>query len=263
VRNRAFYLYPIGAAIGAGIYFASGHPSVLFNLIGLSSPLLILVAVRVHKPERRLPWILFAVGQMLFIAGDVIAYNYEKFSHVMPGVFKLTPDGTPFPSWGDPFYLGVYPCLIGGVLLLIRSRMAGRDRASLIDALMLAIGTGALSWVYLISPLANSDSPTIVKLVSMAYPIMDLLLVAALIRLTVGTGRRPPSHAVPTGQRLARDRLDGLLRLVGDGGAAPFDGRDVGAHTRCRDETDEDPPRDPRQRIVDRPRDHGDPARSA
>ncbi|MDP9331326.1 MAG: EAL domain-containing protein [Actinomycetota bacterium] len=193
MRNRAFYLYPIGAAIGAAIYFASGHPSVLFNLIGLSSPLLILVAVHVHKPERRLPWILFAVGQMLFIAGDVIAYNYEKFSHVLPGIFKLTEDGTPFPSWGDPFYLGVYPCLIGGVLLLIRSRTAGRDRASLIDALMLAIGTGALSWVYLISPLANSDSPTIVKLVSMAYPIMDLLLVAALIRLTVGTGRRPPS----------------------------------------------------------------------
>ena len=216
VRNRAWYLYPIAAAVATVIYFWANHTSYLFNLIGLSSPILILVAVRIHKPDRRLPWILFAVGQMLFIAGDVIAYNYDKFSHLLPGVFKLTEDGSiPFPSWADILYLSVYPCLIAGVLLLIRSRTAGRDRASFIDALMLAIGTGALSWVLLISPLAQSDAPLAVKFVSMAYPLMDLLLVAALIRLTVGTGRRPPSFYLMVAAIIALFTTDAVYGWMG------------------------------------------------
>ena len=189
--------------------------SYLFNLIGLSSPILIFMAVRVHKPERRTPWLLFAIGQMLFIFGDVIAYNYESFSKILPG-FSLTPDGgTPFPSWGDPLYLAVYPCLIGGVLLLIRSRTAGRDRASFIDALMLAIGTGAISWVLLISPLVKPDTPIATKLVSMAYPIMDLLLVAALIRLSIGTGRRSRSFYLMVAAILALFTTDAIYGWMG------------------------------------------------
>ena len=222
MRTRGWYLYPIGAAVATAIYLAPHamgpeHQTIsyLFNLIGLSSPILILMAVRVHRPERRTPWLLFAIGQMLFICGDVIAYNYESFSRILPG-FSLTPDGgTPFPSWGDPLYLAVYPCLIGGVLLLIRSRTAGRDRASFIDALMLAIGTAALSWVLLISPLVQADTPIVAKLVSMAYPIMDLLLVAALIRLSIGTGRRSRSFYLMVAAILALFTTDAIYGWMG------------------------------------------------
>ena len=82
MRNKAWYLYPIGAAVATAIYFSTkffgpGHTiSYIFNAIGLSSPILILVAVKIHKPEPRTPWLLFAVGQILFITGDVIAYNF-------------------------------------------------------------------------------------------------------------------------------------------------------------------------------------------
>ena len=53
-------LYPVGAVIATAAYFAMGHPSGLFNLIGISSPVLIVVAVRIHKPEHSGPWYLFA-----------------------------------------------------------------------------------------------------------------------------------------------------------------------------------------------------------
>ncbi len=154
----------------------------LFNVIGLSSPIVIVIAVRIHRPEHRLPWYLVAVGQTLFILGDVITYNYDRFF------------GTelPFPSVGDLFYLSVYPFLVGGILLLIRARSPGRDSASLIDSLIISIGVGTLSWVFLISPYFQDPTLTLnQKLVAMAYPLMDLILFSVAVRLTVGAGRRP------------------------------------------------------------------------
>ena len=192
MKKRAWYLYPVLAAVATAAYLAvrTGaapdftHPSWAFNLIGLSSPMFILLAVRLHKPDYRAPWYLFAVGQALFISGDVIAYNYDKFFHTE----------LPYPAISDVLYLSVYPCVIAGLVLIQRRRSAGRDTAGFIDSLMVAIGVGVLSWVFLISPYVHADGMTgVQKLVSMGYPVMDLLVAAVAVRLAVGVGRRAPS----------------------------------------------------------------------
>ena len=76
---------------------------------------MILVALRVNHVEYKLPWVLIALGQVFFVTGDVITYNYERFFS----------SELPFPSIGDVFYLSVYPCLFLGILLLIRHRSPG------------------------------------------------------------------------------------------------------------------------------------------
>ena len=121
VKNRAWIVYPVAAVAATVAYYLLGHNSYLFNVIGLSSPVLILVAVRLHKPERRAPWFLIAIGQFLFIAGDVVSYNYERFNAgaaaALPARLRVQP-GTgdvPFPGPADLLYLSVYPCLIAGV----------------------------------------------------------------------------------------------------------------------------------------------------
>ena len=44
--------------------------------------------------------VLFAVGQFLFITGNVISYNYATFNSAFPKLFPLDADGlTPFPVW--------------------------------------------------------------------------------------------------------------------------------------------------------------------
>ena len=95
VRNRAWIVYPVAAVAATVGYYVLGHNSYLFNVIGLTSPVLILVAVRLHKPERRAPWFLIAAGQFLFIAGDVVSYNYERFNLVaaagLPARLRLQP----------------------------------------------------------------------------------------------------------------------------------------------------------------------------
>ncbi len=252
MKNRAWLVYLVAAVVASIVYFAVGQNSFLFNLIGLSSPILILVAIHIHKPERRAPWLLIAFGQFVFIAGDVVSYNYARFAAAIPTVFPLdftfNPKATfPFPGPADALYLLVYPFLTAGIFLLIRARNPGRDRAGLIDSLLVAIGLGTVSWVFLIAPYTElTDLEMKVKLTAMAYPVADLLLAgfgdpprrrcrpqAAGLLPDDGGDRRPlrdgrdlrlvrPVHGggLPAGERPARGRMARLLRVAGDGGTA-------------------------------------------
>jgi diguanylate cyclase (GGDEF)-like protein/PAS domain S-box-containing protein len=183
MKQRAWLLYLCGgiAALFVFLFVPGMRQGWFFNLIALSSPVAIVIAVRMWKPAVRLPWYLFALGQTFFVIGDVITYNYETFF------------GTelPYPSGGDLAYLSVYPCLVAGLLMLIRRRNPGRDRESFIDSLIVAIGVGVVSWVFLMAPTAADSASTIVqKLVSMGYPFMDLVLLTVVVRLVISPGRR-------------------------------------------------------------------------
>jgi diguanylate cyclase (GGDEF)-like protein/PAS domain S-box-containing protein len=216
LKKRAWLLYACLAAVATGIYYATGHDSYLFNAIGLSSPILILTAVLVHKPEARAPWYLFALGQFLFITGDVIAYNYDK----------IFGGDLPFPAISDVAYLLVYPCLVAGVLALLHLRAPRRDIGALIDSAIIAIGIGTLSWVLLISPYAHDHTLTgTQKLVSMGYPIMDLMVLTVAVRLAVSRGSRTPAFRlmlVAVAALLLTDSLYGWLQL--NGGYTPGSG---------------------------------------
>lgn len=48
-----------------------------------------------------------------------------------------------------------------------------------------------LSWLYLIAPQAQADSPMLGKIVSVGYPMMDLAMFAVALRLVLGQGSRP------------------------------------------------------------------------
>jgi diguanylate cyclase (GGDEF)-like protein/PAS domain S-box-containing protein len=183
VKRRVwlFYLLFGYALLGVWEFVPGAKIGPLFNVIGLSSPIAITIAVRMWRPPQRAPWYLFAFGMTFFVAGDVITYNYEKFFHTQ----------LPYPSIGDVAYLAVYPCLVAGVLLFSRRRSPGRDREGLIDSLIVAVGVGTISWVYLMGPIAGDSSSTILqRLVGMAYPFMDLILLTVVVRLAVGAGRR-------------------------------------------------------------------------
>ena len=183
MKARAWLVYLLTGAVATLVFlFVPGmRVGGLLNLIAVSSPIVILVALRMNHVEYKLPWILIALGQVFFVAGDVITYNYERFFGAE----------LPFPSIGDVFYLSVYPCLFLGILLLIRHRNPGRDRDGAIDSLIVGIGVGVLSWVFLIAPYTHDSTLTTAqKLVSMGYPLMDLMLVTGAIRLAVGGGKK-------------------------------------------------------------------------
>src|SRR5436305_3636990 len=89
---------------------------------------------------------------------------------------------------------------MAGMLLLVKRRNPRRDLAALIDAAILTIGVGLLSWVFLISPNIHlSGLSWLAKSVSIAYPLGDVLLLAAAIRLAVDAGRRAPAFYLLAG----------------------------------------------------------------
>src|SRR5207247_1042855 len=92
-----------------------------------------------------------------------------------------------FPSVAGVFCLAGYPFLGLGVLMVVRSRNPRKDRGGLIDAVIVATGVGLLSWIFLMLPYANDPSLSLFeKVVSIAYPLMDVLLLALVARLLVG-----------------------------------------------------------------------------
>jgi hypothetical protein len=94
----------------------------------------------------------------------------------------------------DALYLAVYPTLAVGLVLLIARRTRGRDPSSVIDALVVAVGLGIVSWVVLISPIEHDTSLSLfAKLVSIAYPLSDVLVLGFALRLTLGGERRGTS----------------------------------------------------------------------
>jgi diguanylate cyclase (GGDEF)-like protein/PAS domain S-box-containing protein len=188
VRNRAWYLYLTGGVALGLLYFFGpgwGRIGLVFNIAGVSSVVAVIVGVRLHRPRTPRAWYLFAAGLGLFLSGDVITYNYARIFHVAEA---------PFPSLGDGLYLAVYPFLIAGIVLLVRRRNAGRDATALVDTVVITLGIGVASWVFLMAPYANDTTLSLAqKLTSIAYPLGDLLLLGAIVRLAVGTGSRPPA----------------------------------------------------------------------
>jgi diguanylate cyclase (GGDEF)-like protein/PAS domain S-box-containing protein len=209
-RPRLWQLYLAAGGLATLLYalvppFKGSGPVI--NLLGLSGVVAVVVGVSRNRPKSRWPWWLFALGLFLFWLGDIYTYSY-------PRLFHLT---VPFPSVGDAVYLTVYPALMAGLLLLVRRRNPDRDRAGVIDSLIMTLGLALVSWIALIAPYVHDPTLSLLpKLVSIAYPLGDILLLAAAIRLAVDGGKRQPAFyllALSIVTLLATDFAYGVLTL--------------------------------------------------
>jgi diguanylate cyclase len=188
MSKRAWRVYLAGGMAAVALYFLLPldglWSSIVYDLIGLSSSMAMLVALRRHRPARPLIWWCFAAGQLLFVVGDVVYAVIDTVLHQ-----------SPFPSVADGFYLGGYPVLAVGLLVLIRGRVSGRDRAGLIDATIIATGLGLLSWTFVMKPIATDPSLSLTeRLISLAYPLGDVLLLAMVARLVTSPGARTATY---------------------------------------------------------------------
>jgi diguanylate cyclase (GGDEF)-like protein/PAS domain S-box-containing protein len=182
VGRIACWAYLCGAGALAAAYFIfPGHHLALWSPLGFSASVAVFVGVRLHRPVQKLAWVLLGCAVLTLIIGDTI---YNVYVDVLGR-------DNPFPSVGDLFYLLTYPLIATGLMLLVRSRTARRDRDGLLDALIITTGIGFLSWVFLIEAYVRDDTLSLPqKVVSVAYPLGDVLILAILIRLIVGGGMR-------------------------------------------------------------------------
>jgi len=125
-------------------------------------------------------WQLFALALLLFAAGDVV------FDVVQRGFGN--PDGFPY---SDVVYLAAYPVLAVALFQLARSRF---QRETAIDSAIVAVALSAVIWQWVITPVLESTTgPTFERLVSVAYPIMDILLVVVIVHAVFTLPRWTPA----------------------------------------------------------------------
>jgi class 3 adenylate cyclase len=210
----AVRLYLLVGLVALAGYYAlpedTLHQELLYYpALGLASVAAIVVGIVWHRPAHALPWILFAAGQLTFVAGDALF-----------GVYEHLVGATEFPSPADAVYVLGYPLLAAGLWLLVRQRSARTDWTSLIDAATVTVAVGIVTWALLIVPHTRNDSLSLAeKAFSIAYPLGDVLLLAVAARLLFGPVARTTSHALIAASLaclLVTDPLFSLLELRGD-----------------------------------------------
>ena len=169
-----YFLFPVFGLSGDGQTF-------YYVAISAATTLAVFIGAARSDPGRRMPWVLLAAGQLSYTIGDISYY-----------VAHAVQQNEAFPAAADLFYLLQYPLVGWALLVLVKRRTPASDTPALLDAAVLAISVGMLWWVYLIGPLANADDSesAAATAVSIAYPVMDLVVLAVAVRLAVGAGAR-------------------------------------------------------------------------
>ena len=107
------------------------------------------------------------------------------YTTVANGIWYLYPVGLgkplPYPSIADGVYLVGYLLELAGFVAFIRAHAGRSDRTALLDTALITIGVGILSWDLLMQPYIQLHGLSLVaRVVSMAYPAVDILPVADL-----------------------------------------------------------------------------------
>jgi signal transduction histidine kinase len=211
---RAWSFIAAGA-VAIAIYFLlpANTQSVYYVVVGFISVSAIYVGTRQNLPRgSRLAWHLFALGLLCQVAGDAIFAVYEVQLNREP----------PSPSIADAFYLGGYPLLALGVFLVLRRLGGQTSRAAVLDSVVIFSGVALAQWIFFIDPYNHQHFGTeTARLVSMAYPAVDVLLLVAFAQLIVGPGGRTLAYRlllVSVALWVVADEIYGLNNLTYQGG---------------------------------------------
>ncbi len=214
VTNRlraapAAWTFLAAGTVAIAVYFLlpahSDVQSIYYVVVGFVSVVAIAIGTVRNLPRaERLPWWLFAFGLLGQVAGDAIFAHYEVQLNREP----------PSPSIADVFYLGGYPLLAAGVFLILRRLGGQTSRTAILDTLLLFAGVALVQWVFFIDPYNHMHFGTeSARLVAMAYPAMDVLLLVAFAQLLVGPGGRTPAYRLlllSVGLWIVADEIYGL-----------------------------------------------------
>lgn len=184
----AYFLLPSGG-LGQGL---------LFTALSLTVPVAILLGVSRHRPPGRRAWLVLVLGTVLYSTANVPWYLYPKIVGRSLG----------FPSVADAVYLIGYGLLCVGLVGLVWARGRG-DRGGIVEALIVTLGLSVFWWWAVISPYVEASGLTASqRLVSIAYPIVDVALVGVVVALVSIRGGRGPAFWLLLGSLVAQTASD-------------------------------------------------------
>ncbi len=171
-----------GAIVLAATGWLTGALTTRFvrDLLELFCAAAIVVGARRNRTSDPAAWFALAAGLAALAMGDLI---WDV------GVGDGAATG-PIVNFADVVYLLAYPCLLIGLLRLARARTQGGDRTALADGVIISVAAFIPAWQYLVEPTLRSAPATFDAYVSLAFPLLDLVLFGALLCLLLAHGVR-------------------------------------------------------------------------
>jgi diguanylate cyclase (GGDEF)-like protein len=160
--------------------------------VGWTSAAFVVVGVLRNRPAGAAAWCLFGAGVFMNATGTLVEAIASRVFHY-----------TDYPSVADFFWAGLYPGFIGGMVLLVRRRSSRRDWAPAVETSTITTGLALLAWVLIIRPQAFDPTLTMAgRAAVIVYPVSDLVLLAMMVRLLLGGGRRSVAFRLMLGSLL-------------------------------------------------------------
>jgi signal transduction histidine kinase len=169
----------------SGIYFLFPSSIVtqdtIYEIFGGGCVAAILWSVLRRRPSPQLPWLVFASGMALFVAGDI--------------AFDFSPNASQ-PAVADYLYLIAYPLFAAVPLMLIVRSGSHRRIGALMDAAIVTLAFVVFEWIFVMEPNLHAGGPLGPRIVAGAlYPVMDIVLLGAFAGFFVSPAWRTPAFA--------------------------------------------------------------------
>jgi len=176
VATTAVRAYLGLGALAIAAYVAFGGVYPIYESLGLLAAAAIVVGVVFHRPAARAGWIVLAASEAVYGISDLV---YFRGYDGLP----------PFPSAADYGYLLADVLLAVALVLLIRTASSQHDLPSYFDAGVLALALSLLIWAAAFAGSFGMGTG-LTRFFSVAYPVIDLVLLALVVRLMLVRGTR-------------------------------------------------------------------------
>ena len=206
VRGRStnlFYVACLFIAVFVGVDFAINffvideqtriiYSDIVAPIIDFLACIVLFIAAKQsasHSKRLGIAWGLIAASTLVFGIADTIW-----------AILELGLSEPPFPSLADLFYIIYYPLLLAGVLLLPEEPSTrGEQVKKVLDAGVVMVAAFLVFWNFLIGPVvaSNADYPILEQAILLAYPVGDLVLLWALLRIIYRNSEQREENEVP------------------------------------------------------------------
>ena len=174
------------------------YDSLIFLAAGLCAARAVLVE------RNRSGWLALAIGLALWAGGDTY------YTHV----FGNDPN-PPAPSPADIGYLGFFPFVYAGLILLVQSRVPKLTPAVWLDGIIAALAVGSLGAAVVLQVVLRSATGSAAAVATnLAYPLGDVILLALIVGAFSLMSWRPGRAWLMLGVGMAVNAIGDSIFLV-------------------------------------------------
>jgi hypothetical protein len=190
----------------AWVYQTWMHDGVL-----ATSAVLVLARAR-YEPIARRAWLAFGAGLGLWAIGN-IAWSLAYGARAHP----------PYPTFADGFWLLWYPLTALGMVFLIRVRLQRFELHRWLDGIAVTLIVLVAGFAFIVQPTSDTSAQsTLATVIDFSYPVLDVLLIGALLGVYGLLGWKPHAMWLLIG-------LSVLATTIGDATFAVQEARGVAA----------------------------------